>query len=211
MDKIPVIGIRRIRIGNDGSGVRTLIGIQGCPLSCHYCINKQALASIARVRLYTPEELYRTVSVDSLYYKMTNGGITLGGGEPLAQMQNIEGFVRLCSKEWSVWAETSLHVDREIVKEAAKLIGHFIVDIKTTDPVIYHRYTGGEFQLVYDNLKYLLSEVGPERIIVRIPMIPNYTDKNMQYESEVLIRKLGIGKIDKFTYKQCAKETIGYF
>ena len=39
INTLPIIGIRRLRMGSDGTGIRTLIGLYGCPLRCRYCLN----------------------------------------------------------------------------------------------------------------------------------------------------------------------------
>lgn len=83
MNKAPLIGISRLRMGTDGHGVSTLMAFHGCPLICKYCLNPQSLSDEAKVLMKTSEEIMKELLKDELYYLATNGCVTLGGGEPL--------------------------------------------------------------------------------------------------------------------------------
>ena len=39
----PLLGLSRLRMGTDGTGVTTLIAGAGCPLRCRWCINRELL------------------------------------------------------------------------------------------------------------------------------------------------------------------------
>ena len=198
---LPIIGISRLRMDTDGPGVRTLIGTWGCPLRCKYCLNPQSWKDGTRARIYTPAQLYEKVAVDSLYFQATGGGLTIGGGEPLLHIQALEEFAALCPDGWALWTETSLNVPRETVERAAGIFRHFIVDIKTTNPEIYRAYTGGDLEPALQNLLYLRDTLGPESITVRVPRIPEFTDKNQVAESAQWLRSQGFEKLDLFTYR----------
>ena len=83
----------------------------------------------------------------------------------------------------------------------ASKIDTFVVDIKSMDAEIYRAYTGCDLSLAITNLKLLLELVGSERIVVRVPIIPGYSDQQSQKDSADQLRKLGISNIDLFTYK----------
>ena len=203
---IPVIGIERLRMATDGNGIRTLIGTYGCPLRCKYCLNPQSWDRSLRPALYTPEKLYKKVSIDSIYFQATNGGITIGGGEPLLYMPAIEAFAARCPDTWSLWTETSLNVDQSSVELASKIFHHFIVDIKTMDSEIYRKYTGRGLAQALDNLLYLQSVVGAEKITVRVPLVPGFTDISSQEKSAAQLASLGFLDIETFTYRTDIKK-----
>lgn len=198
---IPIIGIDRLRMGTDGSGVRTLIGTYGCPLRCKYCLNPQSWDGRRKPTVLTPEHLYKKVAIDSIYFQATNGGITIGGGEPLFHMDAIEQFAKLCPDTWNLWTETSLHVNSQKVAQAANVFDHFIVDIKTTNTNIYRSYTGKELAVAMDNLFLLKDLVGADRIMVRIPQIPGFVDVHQQMVSVDWIAAQGFNSLDLFTYR----------
>lgn len=198
---IPVIGIERLRMGTDGQGIRSLVGTYGCPLRCKYCLNPQSWRPTTVPRYYTPEELYVKLSIDSIYFQATNGGVTFGGGEPLLHITGISEFRKLCPKTWNIWAETSLHVDPELVLQASRVIDHFVVDIKSMDLAEYKSYTGRTGDLLVSNLALLKTIVGSQRITVRIPQIPEYVDQVSQENSCELLSSLGFHDIEKFEYR----------
>ena len=77
----------------------------------------------------------------------------------------------------------------------------YYVDIKSADPEIYESYTGGSISRVLDNLRLLLSMVGPKRVVVRIPTIPGYADKESQMKSKEFLSLMGVRFFDLFDYK----------
>ena len=76
--KTPLIGICRHRLATDGQGVTTLVAFHGCPLRCKYCLNEQCLRPDGVWRQMDALDIMNEVMVDDLYFKATNGGITLG-------------------------------------------------------------------------------------------------------------------------------------
>ena len=188
-------------IATDGVGVTTLVCFHGCPLRCKYCINPFSFAPDTRRADMTAEQLYQKVKVDELYFLATGGGITFGGGEPLLYPEYLSEFRALCGKEWHLCAETSLNVPWEHVERAAKCIDVFYVDVKDTNPDIYRRYTGQENGQVLDNLEKLTEEVGPDRIVVRLPLIPEFNTESDRESSRILLMNMGLTQFDRFTYK----------
>ena len=202
----PSIGYDRLRMETDGEGVTTLVCAQGCPLRCRYCINPESSRDCGRPRhIFTPESLYQLLKIDSLYFLATGGGVTFGGGEPLLYAEFIEAFARI-APDWKLYCETSLWVNPLQVERAARVVDHFFVDIKDTDPEIYRAYTGKDFARAGENLRLLLSLVGTERITVRLPLIRGYNTDAHRDRSEALLRLWGLTKFDRFDYR--VKENI---
>ncbi len=195
----PLLSIARLRMGTDGTGVTTLVAGAGCPLRCRWCINKKLLRD-APAENVTASELLDRVKIDDLYFRTTGGGITFGGGESLLHAPFIAEFRRICPPEWSIVAETSLAVPAESVKTAAESVSFFLVDCKDMDKGIYRSYTGENAELMKANLKLLLNTVGPERILVRVPLIPQYNTVSDQERSVSVLRAMGIENIDVFDY-----------
>ena len=184
----------------DGRGIRTLVIFSSCPLRCKYCANPYTRDGSRKSILDTPADLLRAVSVDSIYFQATGGGITFGGGEPLLHTDFICEFIDLAPKSWNYCIETSLAVPLDSVKRVAERISHFVVDIKSMDAEIYQDYTGGDLSLARENLTELLRLIGPDRITVRVPEIPSYADKRSQRRSVKALRAMGITHIDVFRY-----------
>ena len=197
----PIVTCARLRMQPDGKGVTTLVCLHGCPLRCRYCINPFSFVEDTKRELLTPQQLYDRLKIDALYFLATGGGVTFGGGEPLLYGRFLQEFREICGQDWHLCAETSLNVPREQVELAAECIDHFYVDCKDTNPDIYRRYTGRNNEKMLENLQFLLSLVGPERITVRLPLIPDYNTEEDRQHSKALLLETGIQKFDLFTYR----------
>lgn len=207
----PLLSLTRLRFEVDGEGVTTLIAGAGCPLHCRWCINGNVLQR--QPEQVTAQTLYDRVKIDDLYFQATGGGVAFGGGESLLHTRFIREFRERCGSKWRIYAETALQVPAETIRAAAECIDGFIVDIKTCDPEIYRAYTGGEYAVARNNLQLLLKLAGPERIHVRVPLIPEFNTKEDQQRSEELLRAMGITWIEPFDYvfrdfmKESSKES----
>ena len=68
------------------------------------------------------------------------------------------------------------------------------------NPEIYHSYTGGDQSLMELNLQFLIEKAGPERVVVRVPLIPEYNTKDAQQNSVNRLKELGVTRFDLFEY-----------
>ena len=195
----PLLGLSRLRMGTDGTGVTTLVAGAGCPLRCRWCINRRLLRD-APAEPVTAQELLNRVRIDDLYFRASGGGVTFGGGESMLHAPFLRRFRELCPGDWKISAETSLAVARDLLAPAVGAVDLFIVDCKEMYPEIYRRYTGGDPARMQDNLRWLLTQVGAERILVRVPRIPEYNTKEDQEKSAERLRALGISNLDLFDY-----------
>ncbi len=198
----PLIGIRRHRLGSDGQGVTTLVGFHGCPLHCRYCFNAHCHDAARVWRRVTPEQLLQLVAADNLYFLATGGGIAFGGGEPLLYSKFIERFCTIKVPQWHITLETSLHVAREHVERLLPHVDLFFVDIKDTNPDIYHRYTQSGMGPVLDNLRWLMLQDGmADRVLVRLPHIPDYNAQDDVDRSRSMLQDMGVRQFDEFNYR----------
>ena len=199
MTSANIFGISRHRLTTDGEGVTTLVAFCGCPLRCKYCLNKTSW-DMSKGRDYTPESLFEEVKIDQLYFLATHGGVTFGGGEPLLQVEFIKEFRELCGTQWQIVAETCLNVPFKNLQALDPILDGYIVDIKDMNPEIYKVYTGKDNALVMSNLQWLLQHGEPNRIMVRVPHIPDFnTDEDVERSKEHL-EKMGVMSIDEFQY-----------
>ena len=194
-----IFGLSRHRLTTDGEGVTTLVAFSGCPLRCKYCLNK-ASWDMANGRDYTPETLFEEVKIDQLYFLATHGGVTFGGGEPLLQVEFIRTFRALCGSQWQILAETSLNVPFENVETLDSVLDGYIVDIKDMNPEIYKAYTGQDNALVLSNLQWVLQHGDPNRVMVRLPHIPEFNTDEDVAKSRECLKAMGVVDIDEFNY-----------
>ena len=196
----PFIAINRHRLTTDGEGVTTLVGFHGCPLHCEYCLNAQCLQADGVWCRLTPGELYSEVEIDDLYFVATGGGICFGGGEPLLRSDFIKAFAEIMNPEWKLTIETSLNVPLENVKAIASLVQMWYVDIKDMNPNIYKAYGRKENKQVVSNLQWLAANGYADKVIIRLPLIPEYNTDEDRQQSQQQLEKMGFTNFDKFNY-----------
>ena len=188
--RYPLLSLSRLRMEIDGPGVTTLVAGAGCPLHCRWCINKTLLRD-------APAE---QVSAGELTERLRVGGVCFGGGEALLHAAFLRRFRAVCPSEWRIYAETSLQVSPELLRLSFGAVDAYIVDCKDMDREIYRRYTGGDGALMEENLRALLDAVGPDRVLVRVPLIPGYNSMEDQQRSVEKLERMGVRRIDRFSY-----------
>ena len=196
----PFIAINRHRLTTDGEGVTTLVGFHGCPLHCQYCLNAQCLQADGVWCRLTPGELYSEVEIDDLYFVATGGGICFGGGDPLLRSEFIKAFAEIMNPEWKLTIETSLNVPLKNVKAIASLVQMWYVDIKDMNPDIYKAYGCKENKQVIGNLQWLAANGYADKVIIRLPLIPEYNTDEDRQQSQQQLEEMGFTNFDKFNY-----------
>ena len=122
----------------DGPGLRFIVFMQGCPLRCLYCHNRDT-RNIEQGQNYTVDEV---VAKAEKYrpYITPNGGITITGGEPLMQVEFVtEVFKKLKEDGISTALDTSGFISTERIGELLKYTDLVLLDIKTVNNEI-HKY-----------------------------------------------------------------------
>lgn len=201
MQSAPLIGLGRHRLSVDGKGVTTLVVFHGCTLHCRYCLNSSCLVPEGVWREVTTEELLDEVRIDDLYFQATGGGVTFGGGEPCLRSLFIEEFAGMMPAEWNITIETCLNVERKHVERLLPIVSQWIIDIKDTNPDIYLAYTGKDITRALGNLQWLLGHDGmDEKVLVRLPHIPDFNTKADIEKSRQVLMQLGVKDFDEFRY-----------
>ena len=116
-----------------------------------------------------------------MFYERSGGGVTLSGGEPLAQdMDYIEELARrLHALGYSVDIDTCGCVPYEHIRRVLPYVDTFLYDIKLIDPQAHLEHTGVDNRLILENLKALSADGG--KIQIRLPLIDgvNATEKHL--------------------------------
>lgn len=147
-----------------------------CGACADFC--PQGLREVAGRPAPPAEELVRTLLADRPFFERSGGGVTLSGGEVLAQDAGyIEALCRELRREGvSVALDTCGFAAEEHVRALAPVVDIWLFDIKTT-PAAHRRFTGVASEPIWANLAYLLGAEGRAaapagaRLIVRIPVI----------------------------------------
>jgi pyruvate formate lyase activating enzyme len=162
----------RLRINGGHSGDLRLIDPSFFWLPMYLCPT-QALTWDSRN--LSVGELVVELEKDRVFFNHS-GGITLSGGEPLAQPEFTLALLAACRQAgFHTAIETSLFAPAEIVESAAALSDTIIADCKIYDNKRHKEATGQPNTLILENLGHLLSGPHAFKVLVRTPLIPGFT------------------------------------
>lgn len=143
------------------------IGCGACTQACHVnaldvCGHEESIS-----------EILEKILEDRTFYEVSGGGVTLGGGEVLAQPRAAIGLLMACKQNGIHTAiETCGYAKTEDVREAAKYVDLFLFDMKHIDPEKHYEGTGVRNDLIKKNLEMLL--IGGKQVKVRMPLLSGY-------------------------------------
>lgn len=136
------------------------------------------------------EELYTELIKDRVFYEQSHGGVTLSGGEVLAQnMEYVTKLMRrLAADGIRVNIDTCGHVPREHLKQVLPYTDCFLYDIKLMDSESHKAWTGVGNETILENLIWLSNQRA--RIWIRVPVIGgvNADEEHMRQMMEFLRR-----------------------
>lgn len=117
---------------------------------------------------------------DARYYKHSGGGLTISGGEPLAQPDFTTELLRL-SKENGLHTclETSGYASTDRLLSVMPYVDLFLYDFKESGEDEHKTFTGISRGLIMDNL-FAIDKAGA-KIVLRCPVIPAYNDRDEHF------------------------------
>ncbi len=125
----------------------------------------------------TIDEILEEISKDDAYYKNSNGGITLSGGEPLFQFEEVFKLIQILKeKGYHIAIETTGMYNLNVLKKVEPYIDLFLHDIKHLNKEKLESITGASKEIIFNNLDYL-SKTCKEKVIIRTPVIPGFNEE----------------------------------
>lgn len=172
----------------DGPGVRSVLFLQGCPFRCLYCHNPETW-EFNHEKSITPFEAYQKMIRFKPYWKdKDHGGVTISGGEPLAQIDFLIEFAKLLKKDGihvtidtagSTFRNDPIYLEK--FDELLKYIDLIMLDLKCINEDMHKKITGFTSKNVIDMFHYLSEKGFP--IWIRHVLVPTLTD-NDEYLKE---------------------------
>jgi pyruvate formate lyase activating enzyme len=216
---------------DDGPGIRTVLFLKGCPLSCAWCHNPESQRARSEIaydarrcvgcgacaavceRHVMEENRHRfdrngcegcgkcasvcggalecigaemsaveaveKVMRDADFFRTSGGGVTISGGEPLAQAEFCAEILKICkAKDVHTCVETSCFGTWSVLEKLMPYVNLFLCDWKLTDDALHREYVGVSNRSIRENI-LRLAENG-KKIRLRCPIIPGVNDTDEQ-------------------------------
>jgi pyruvate formate lyase activating enzyme len=157
-------------------------------------------------RTVTVADVLTAVKKDAAFYRRSGGGVTLSGGEPLAQAAFAEEILRRCrDANIHTAMETCGYAAADVFQRVVAAVDLVLFDLKHMDPAAHVRQTGVSNRPVLENLAQLSRWATP--VIARIPLIPGWNDgsENLSAVASRLV-ELGIRDVHLMPFHQLGKD-----
>jgi pyruvate formate lyase activating enzyme len=199
---------------HDGPGIRTVVFLKGCPLSCSWCHNPEGRLpqpQLMRTPLgehicgkeFAPADLAMLLNKQAKILKANEGGVTFSGGEPLLQSRFVAEVIDRLDQV-HVLLDTSGYACEGEFEQVATRSQMVYFDLKLIDLTAHRRYTGVTNEPILRNLRRLSAMGVP--FVIRVPMIPGVTDTdaNLMAIAETVDGLSGLVGIDLLPYNRVA-------
>lgn len=124
--------------------------------------------------IITVEKLFEKIDKDRIFYRNSEGGVTVGGGEPTVQPEFVASFLKMC-KDNNVHTsiETCGYAKWRDVESIIENVDSAFFDIKCMDNNKHKILTGVENGIILDNIAKAAEKIP---VTIRTPIIPGYND-----------------------------------
>jgi len=123
----------------------------------------------------TVDEVMAEVRKDRNFYDNSDGGMTVSGGDPIAQPGFTIELLKAAKAEGiHTCIETSAWTSWEVFEQILEYTDLLYMDVKCIDPELHKRCTGVTNEQILDNAVRAAKAGQPMR--VRTPVIPNFND-----------------------------------
>lgn len=158
----------------------------GCFTCCNACPSK-ALRPVGAEK--SVEELFSEIVRDSTYFRISGGGVTLSGGEPLLYPDFVAELLQLCGyHSIHTCIDTSGVVPVTAVKTVLPHTDLFLVDVKHSSSVAMGVET------VMNTIDFLTT--AGARIRIRIPVVPDWNATTNEITALARLLQPFSGKIE---------------
>jgi pyruvate formate lyase activating enzyme len=171
-----------------------------CPSGARELIGREASADI----------LIREIERDLPFFEQSGGGVTFGGGEPLAQPGFLRHLLEGCRKAGIRTAvDTCGNAETEVLLRLAPLIDLFLYDLKIMDGQKHSKHTGRSNSPILENLRRLAPL--HSNILIRFPLIPGINDdaRNLDQAAK-FIASIGLDRLEILPYHSLGEDKASF-
>lgn len=181
--------------------------------NCHRCADacpSKALSVFGK--LMSVDEVLEVVEKDSIFYSRSEGGLTVSGGEALAQADFTAELLKEAKRRRiDTSLETSGHAEWSSVEKVCQYLDTIFYDIKSLDSSKHKRFTGVANEIILENFKRLCVSFLNTPVIVRTPVIPGFNDTEEDILSVInFIKGFPNVKYELLEYHRLGEPKYGY-
>lgn len=179
----------------DGPGIRYIVFLQGCPLRCKYCHNRDTWAMCGGKEM-TAEEVVKDALKYRTYMEVSGGGITVSGGEATAQPEFLyEIFKEAKANGIHTCLDTSGYRSPESISKVLEVTDLVLLDLKHMVPEKAKDLAGINIEKTFKFAKYLDEHKIP--VWIRHVLVPGVTDseENLNLMGEFVSK---LNNVDRF-------------
>lgn len=217
-----IADIQRFSI-HDGPGIRTIVFLKGCPFRCRWCCNPEMQEFPIQTMMVegkpktigqdvTVDEVMQTVLKDRDYYRRSGGGLTLSGGECLAQPDFASALLETAHEEGLNTAiESTGFADFEMIRQKIlPHLDHYLMDIKHMDPAKHKAYIGQSNERVLENARKIAAVA--RRLVIRVPTVPGFNDTPSEIRAiaEFAASLPGVEELHLLPYHRLGQDKYGW-
>ena len=190
----------------DGPGIRFVGFLTGCLLRCQYCHNPDTWHR-HNGHPVTVSRAMQQISKYAQVLKISKGGITLSGGEPMVQRPFVVRIFRRC-KELGLHTcmDTSGRLGDRFTDQELMDIDLNLLDIKSGDPAIYEKITRQPLQPTLD-YAHRLSALG-RPMWIRFVLVPGLSDAydNVEKVADICAGLKSVERVEILRFHQMGRD-----
>jgi pyruvate formate lyase activating enzyme len=204
----PIGYVHSYEVGStvDGPGLRFVAFLTGCPLRCQYCHNPDTWHK-NNGQPVTVSRAMRQIGKYVQVLKISKGGITISGGEPVLQRKFVTRIFRHC-KELGLHTclDTCGRLGDQLTDQDLMNIDLNLLDIKSGDPAIYEKVTRQPLQPTVD-YAHRLSALG-RAMWVRFVLVPGLTDgyDNVEKVADICAELKSLERVEILRFHQMGRD-----
>jgi len=190
----------------DGPGIRFVGFLSGCLLRCQYCHNPDTWHK-HNGRPVTVARAMGEIGKYAQVLKISRGGLTLSGGEPMVQRQFAMQIFRRCKQlGLHTCIDTSGRLGDRLSDQELMDIDLNLLDIKSGDPAIYEKVTRQPLAPTLDYARRLSALGRP--MWVRFVLVPGLTDgyDNVEKVADVCAELKSLERVEILRFHQMGRD-----
>jgi len=146
-------------------------------------------------KMMSANEVLADVIKDAMFYEGSGGGITISGGDPLAQDDFTEAICRLAKAAGLHTAiDTSGYAPWPAFQRVLEHTDLVLYDFKCMDDEKHKEFTGVSNELILENAKRMCESFPEVTLLARFAVIPGYNDDEHNLRQTAAFLK-ALGKV----------------